>query len=82
MSMVTFPTEGRYKDACAEKQKNQTVVPMVRRTTNLLPDVFLKILIRRNIQAYAPVLQPLRFHLIAGTWDSRNDHIGERETFL
>ena len=56
--------------------------PCSRVMTHLLSHVFLEVLVCGDVEAYAPVLEPLGLDLVRRARDRSYDDVGLRETFL
>ena len=50
--------------------------------THLVSHILLKIFVSSNIEAYATILQPLRFDLVRRTRNCRNNHIRYSKALL
>lgn len=49
---------------------------------HLIPHVALKVLVRRDVHAHTPVLQPCGLDLVRGGGHRRDHHVGQREALL
>lgn len=79
---VPFPTAGRYIDACDVRRKVKDKPTKWPRPAHLVPDIRLKVLLTRDVDAYTAVLELDRGHLIRRARHRTDHHICCRQTFL